>query len=72
MHQIRLFKHVETEIRDMEKEINDWLKKTNARVVQVCGNIAPQSSRDSAGASMSGGRKQFGASDLFVAVIYDT
>jgi hypothetical protein len=71
VHQIRLFKHVETEIRDMEKEINDWLKKTNARVVQVCGNIAPQSAKDNS-PSGSSGRKQFGASDLFVAVVYDT
>ncbi len=68
MHQIRLFKNVESDIREMEKDINDWLKKSNARVIHVCGNIAPQSSKEPATIA---GKKQFGASDVLVAVVYE-
>ena len=71
MHQIRLFKNVETGIRELEKEINDWLKQSKARVVQVTGNIAPQSGRGDAPASM-GQARQFGASDVLIAVVYET
>ena len=69
MHQIRLFKGVETEIRDMEKEINHWLKDSKARVVHLASNISPQSS-DSP--TLAGPKsRQFAPSDLFVAIVYD-
>ena len=70
MHQIRLFKNVETSIRDLEKEINDWLKQSKCRVVQVTGNIAPQSGRGEAPSTM-GAPRQFGASDVLIAVVYE-
>ncbi|HVP72827.1 MAG TPA: hypothetical protein VMS30_03760 [Phycisphaerales bacterium] len=70
VHQIRLFKGVETEVRDMEKEINHWLKDTKARVVHLASNIAPQSNDPQAFAGPKS--RQFAPSDLFVAIVYDT
>lgn len=70
MHQIKLFKGVETEVRDMEKEINHWLKDSKARVVHMSSNIAPQSNDPQ---SYTGPKsRQFAPSDLLVAIVYDT
>lgn len=72
MHQIRLFKNVETGIREMEKEINDWLKSSKAKVVNVFGNIAPQSGKGEVSmADARGGARQFCASDVLVVVVYE-
>lgn len=69
MHQIRLFKGIETEIRDMEKEINAWLKETKARIVQLSANIAPQTNEPApTGVAKS---RQYAPSDLFVSVVYE-
>lgn len=69
VHQIRLFKGVETEIRDMEKEINSWLKESKARIVQMSANIAPQTNEPApTGVAKS---RQYAPSDLFVALVYD-
>jgi hypothetical protein len=69
VHQIRLFKGVETDIKEMEKEINSWLKDSKARVVHMSSNIAPQSNEPQA---FSGPKaRQFAPSDLFVAIVFD-
>lgn len=69
MHQIRLFKGVETDIKDMEKEINAWLKESKARVVHMSSNIAPQTNEPQAFAGPKA--RQFAPSDLFVSIVYD-
>lgn len=66
MHQVRLFKGVENEIRELEHEMNEWLKETGAKVVNVFGNIAPQ-----AGSTEGRLGKKFEASDLFLCVVYE-
>ena len=68
MQLVKLFKGVETEARKLEQEINDWIESSGARVIQVSGNIAPQT----IGAGKSGsGTRVFDASDLFVVVLYE-
>jgi len=42
MQKVKLFKSIESELLNMEKEINDWIKTSGARVISVTGNIAPQ------------------------------
>lgn len=70
MQQVKLFKGVENEVDSLEKEINDWLSRSGAKVISVTGNIAPQSAkRDSAGGL---GKSSFAPSDLFVIVLYET
>ena len=66
MLQVRLFKGVENEIRDLEREINAWLQDSGAKVVNMFGNIAPQSSVPDAKLG-----KKFEASDLFICVVYE-
>ena len=67
MHQIKLFKGVETEIREMEKEINAWLKESKARVIQLSANIAPQTNEPApTGVAKS---RQYAPSDLFVSLV---
>ena len=61
MEQVKIFKGVGIEIGALEQEINDWLKEADAQVINVTGNIAPQSGG-------SGG--SFGSSDVLVIVTY--
>lgn len=44
MHQIKIFKGLESDIGGLEAEVNTWLAgKPDAKIVQIFGNIAPQS-----------------------------
>lgn len=42
MHQVKIFKGIESETAHLEKQVNDFLAKENVRVVSIVGNIAPQ------------------------------
>ncbi|MGI9015007.1 MAG: hypothetical protein ACR2GY_12275 [Phycisphaerales bacterium] len=65
MQQIKLFKGVESEIGELQKEVNTWLKESGAKVLNIFGNISPQTtSAQSAG-------KRFLASDILIAVVYE-
>lgn len=69
MQQIKLFKGIEHELKVLEDEINAWLVESQAEVLQITGNIAPQtaSSRaDAAGLTHS----EFPPSDVLIAVLY--
>lgn len=75
-HQIRMFTGHEGETGRMTDEINAWLKQTKVRVVNVFGNIAPQSAleKPSAGklaGAESGPGRRFAPSDIFLVVVYD-
>lgn len=77
MQQIKLFKGIESEIDVLERDINRWLSESGAKVINVFGNIAPQTLRPGnggAGGSLGGpqGGRAFGASDIFLAVVYET
>ncbi|EMI21103.1 hypothetical protein RMSM_01979 [Rhodopirellula maiorica SM1] len=65
MHQVKMFKSVDTEMADMEHQINRWMRKSGARVISITGNIAGSP-------NMSGGPlSSFAASDVFVIVLYE-
>ena len=63
MRQVKIFKSIESELWNMEKEINNWAQETGAQIVSVSGNIAPQSS----GTTSHG----FASSDVLVIVLYE-
>lgn len=65
MQQIKIFKGVDTEMPDMEKQINRWMRKSGARVLSITGNIASQASGGSAPMN------SFAASDILVIVLYE-
>jgi hypothetical protein len=69
MHQIKIFTGLETQTGDLEKEVNGWLKENNVEVLQIFGNIAPQTVVPDAPRGDSGNRR-FGPSDLFLVVVY--
>ena len=67
MTKVKIFLSVETEYTDMEHEINTWIATTKPKILSIQGNIAPQT--PTAGGVIKDG---FGASDLFVIVLYET
>ena len=69
MQQIKIFKSIESNVSDLERDINAWLKESGARVVNVFGNIAPQTISDPDKAK---GSRGFSASDILVALLYET
>ena len=83
MHQIKIFKGVESDIADLERQINDFLRDSGARVVQMSGNIAPQSATSEAPESSrlgvdggGGGRggklgHAYTPSDVLIVVVYE-
>jgi hypothetical protein len=63
MHQVKVFKSIESELWTTEKEINQWLQETKAKVVSITGNIAPQTG----GHHLQG----FSASDVLILILYE-
>ncbi len=64
MQQIKIFKSVDTELGDMENQINSWIAESKAKIVSVYGNISPQ-------AGKHGPQGSFSAADVFVIVLYE-
>jgi hypothetical protein len=69
MYQVKIFKGIESNLAGLEKEINAWLAETNARVVQVFGNLAPLSGGRNEGNSLSA--YPYVASDVMMVVLYE-
>jgi len=71
MQQIKLFIGTESEVRTLEDEANAWLRETDAEIVHMFGNIAPQTMAHVVTKVESTGRR-FQPSDLFLAIVYKT
>ncbi len=70
MHQIKLFVDLESNAQAMEDRINDWLKESGAKVINIVGNVAPQTvTAESKGTALA--ERKFSSSDLFGAVVYE-
>lgn len=68
MQQVRLFKGVETEIRELEREINGWLQENEGiTILHAFGNMSPQT--QSPGTTKMGSK--FDSSDVFLAILYE-
>jgi hypothetical protein len=65
MQQVKIFKSVDTEIPEMERQINRWMRKSGARVLSISGNLATQPS--GAGGPMN----SFAAGDILLIVLYE-
>ena len=64
MQQVKIFKSVDTELGDLEGQINGWISETNSRIISIHGNISPQ-------AGKHGLQGSFSAADVFVIVLYE-
>jgi hypothetical protein len=71
MQQVKIFKSIESEVNALEQEINEWLRTSGVRVLQIFGNIAPQSQ---AYEPVTSGPAQGGfvPSDVLLVVLYET
>jgi len=68
MHQIKIFKGIENDLTTLEADVNRWLYNTKIRVVQVFGNIAPQTiAKESHGLDNGG----YIPSDVLLVVLYE-
>jgi hypothetical protein len=69
VQQIKLFKGIEHELKALEDEINAWLVESQAEVLSITGNIAPQT--DSPRPDASGlTHSEFPPSDVLIVVLY--
>ena len=76
MHQIKIFNGLEGDTGRLAKEVNEWLKTSKAKVVNVFGNIAPQSVSEKPdpgrlASSESGPTRRFAPSDVLLVVVYE-
>lgn len=69
MQQIKLFVGPESEVGSMEENVNAWLREHDVEIVQVFGNIAPQTPAYLATKVEQTGRR-FHPSDVFLAIVY--
>lgn len=70
MHQIKTFKGLESDLTGLENEVNTWLAQSRVKVVQVIGNIAPQSISPAAkGSGLT--TTEFASSDVLFVVVYE-
>lgn len=65
MQQVKLFKSVDTEIAEMEKQINRFIRKNNIRVLSINSNLA------SSPTANSGPMSSFAAGDILVTLLYE-
>jgi len=65
MQQVKIFKSVDTEIPEMERQINRWMRKSGARVLSITGNLASNL------ADSGGPLNSFAASDILLIVLYE-
>ena len=64
MQQIKIFKSIESERPELEKEINRWIRRSGARVLSVTGNIT---SSGGGGGPMS----SFSGSDILIILLVE-
>lgn len=64
MQQVKIFKSVDTELGDMETQINHWISESKAKILSIQGNISPQ-------AGKHGIQGSFSAADVLVIVLYE-
>lgn len=69
MHQIKFFKGLENDLTGLEAEVNRWLATTKVRVVQLCGNLAPQATSTAGVHALS--TSGIPPSDVLLIVLYD-
>jgi hypothetical protein len=69
MQQIKIFKGIENDLSTLERDVNAWLAETGADVIQIFGNIAPQSGAAAYKAD-SISHTEFPPSDILLVVHY--
>ena len=68
--QIKIFKSLESNHDQLEQDVNKWLSESNVKVLQILGNIAPQTPSPSM-ASRPAIESCYPPSDLMLVVLYE-
>lgn len=75
MIQVKLFVGMEGHTTELEQEVNEWIRNSNAKVVNISGNMSPQSVLPGGekGTTVSGGglSRRFAPSDVLLIVTYE-
>lgn len=66
MQQVKLFKGVDNDLPELERQINRWIRKTGVQVLSISGNLSSQPG--SSGGPMS----SFAAGDVLIIVQVET
>lgn len=70
MQQIKIFRALEFEAESLEKRVNQWLEQSSAKIVNIFGNMAPQSASATGGDSVLG-QGAHDPSDIFLVIVYE-
>jgi hypothetical protein len=70
VQQIKIFKGLESETALLEKQVNTWLAESKVRVIQMHGNIAPQTTGDESTSSAIS-KSAFHPSDVLLVLLYE-
>ena len=71
MQQIKIFKAIETGIPQLESQVNEWMAANKVRVIQITGNIAPQTSITDPASPGYITKSPHGPSDVLLVVLYE-
>lgn len=63
-----MFVGLESDIAALEHRVNAWLAENNARIVNIFGNIAPQTTNGDPGGKVS---RRFESSDVLMTIVYE-
>ena len=70
MHQIKIFKGLEDDASTIEHDVNEWLEKDKVKVVQIFGNVAPQTlAAETVSNTLS--RTNHPPSDILLVILYE-
>ena len=68
MQQVKIFKSLESDVTQLENEVNTWIRESGAKIVAITGNIAPQTVTSGKGEAL--GKGAFPPSDVIIIVVY--
>ena len=74
MQQVKIFLGIEGASGELSDEINEWIRESEVKVLQVSGNIAPQATTGSgplASLPGAGASSSRAPSDIMVVVLYE-
>lgn len=69
MQQLKFFKGLETDLEALEDEINKWIRDAKVRIVNIFGNLSPQSMTGEGTRNLS--RPGFASSDVLLVIVYE-
>lgn len=66
MQQIKLFKGVDNDLPELERQVNRWIRKTGVKVLSISGNLSSQP------ATGAGPMSSFATSGVLIIVQVET